>query len=78
MKSVMRTIERVVTRDKRKRTVTLRPKGTELDYNGCRDVIEGGQMVSGLQMASKAFINICDVELGSSPLSSWNIRVWTP
>jgi len=64
MKSVMRTIERVVTQDKRKRTVTLRPKGTKSDYNGCRDVIGNGQTVSGLQMASKAFTIICDVELG--------------
>jgi len=64
MKSVMRTIERVVTQDKRKRIVTLRPKGTKSDYNGCRYVIGNGQMVSGLQMASKAFTIICDVELG--------------
>jgi hypothetical protein len=64
MKSVMRTIERVVIKDKRKRTVTLRPKGTKSDYNGCRDVIGNGQTVSGLQMASKSFTIICDVELG--------------
>ena len=64
MKSVMRIIEKVVTHDKRKRIVTLRPKGTKSDYNGCRDVIGNGQTISGLQMASKAFINICDVELG--------------
>jgi len=64
MKSVMRTIERVVTQDKRKRTVTLRPKGTKPDYNGCGDVVGGGRMVSGSQMASKAFIIICDAELG--------------
>ena len=64
MKSVMRTIERVVTQDKRKRTVTLRPKGTKPDYNGCGDGIGNGQTVSGLQMASKSFTIICDVELG--------------
>ena len=64
MKSVMRTIERVVTQDKRKRIVTLKPKGTKSDYNGCRDVIGNEQTVSGLQMASKAFTIICDVELG--------------
>ncbi len=64
MKSVMRTIERVVKRDKRKRIVTLKPKGTKSDYNGCRDVIGNGQTVSGLQMASKAFTIICDIELG--------------
>ena len=50
--------------DKRKRTVTLRPKGTESDYNGCGNVIGNGQTVSGSQMASKAFTIICDVELG--------------
>ena len=63
LESVMRTIERVVTQDKRKRTVTLGPKGTKPDYNGCRDVVGNGQTVSGLQMASKVFIIICDVEL---------------
>ena len=64
MKSVMRTIERVVTQDKRKRIVTLKPKGTKSDYNGCKDVIGNGQMISGLQMASKAFTIICDIKLG--------------
>jgi hypothetical protein len=64
MKSVMRTIERVVTQDKRKRIVTLKPKGTKSDYNGCKDIIGNGQTVSGLQMASKAFMIICDIELG--------------
>jgi hypothetical protein len=64
MKSVMRTIKRVVTQDKRKRIVTLRPKGTKSDYNGCKDVIGNGQTVFGLQVASKAFTIICDVELG--------------
>lgn len=64
MKSVMQTIERVVTQDKRKRIVTLKPKGTKSDYNGCKDVIGNGQMISGLQMASKAFTIICDVKLG--------------
>ena len=63
-KSVMRTIERVVTQDKRKRIVTLKPKSTKSDYNGCEDVIGNGQTVSGLQMASKVFTIICDIELG--------------
>jgi len=63
MKSVMRTIERVVTQDKRKRIV-LRPKCTKSDYNDCGDVVGNGRTVSGLQMASKVFIIICDVELG--------------
>ena len=39
-------------------------KGMEPDYNGLRDIIGNGQTVSGLQMASKAFTIICDVELG--------------
>ena len=64
MKSVMRTTKRVVTQDERKRIVTLRPKGTKPDYTGYRDVIGDGQTVSGSQVASKAFIIICDVELG--------------
>ena len=64
MKSVMRTTERVVTQDKRKRTVTLRPKGTKPDYTGYRYAIGNGQMVSGSQVASKVFTIICDVELG--------------
>ncbi len=64
MKSVKRTIVRVVTYNKRKRTATLRPKGTESDYNGYSDVIVDGRTIPGLQMASKAFIGICDVELG--------------
>jgi len=64
MKSVKRTIVRVVTYNKRKRTATLRPKGTESDYNGYSDVIVDGRMILGLQMASKVFIIICDVELG--------------
>ena len=77
MKSIMRTIERVVTQDKRKR-IALRPKGTKSDYNGCKDVIGNEQTVSGLQMASKVFTIICDVELGSSPICSRKSRVVTP
>jgi len=64
MKSIMRTIVRVVIIDKRKRTVTLRPKGEEPDYNGWINVIGNGHTVSGSQVASKVFIIICDVELG--------------
>ena len=64
MKSVIRTIIRVVTQDKRKRTVTLRPKGMKPDYNGCVYIIVNGQMVSGLYVASKVSTIICDVELG--------------
>ncbi|KAF5415517.1 MAG: hypothetical protein C5S48_05675 [Candidatus Methanogaster sp.] len=62
MKSVKRTIIRVVIYNKRKRTVTLRPKGTESGYNGYGNVIVDGRTVPGLQMASKVFIIICDVE----------------
>ena len=64
MKSITRTIVRVVNIDKRKRTVTLKPKGEELDYNGWIDVIGNGHTVPGLQMASKVSIIICDVKLG--------------
>ena len=67
MKSVKRTIVRVVNDNKRKRTVTLRPKGMESDYNGYGDVIVDGRTVPGLQMASKVFIIICDVEPGFAP-----------
>jgi len=75
MKSVERTIVRVVTYNKRKRTATLRPKDTESDYNGYSDVIVDGQTLSGSKMASKASIVICDVELGSSHICSRNRRV---
>nr|QNT35529.1 hypothetical protein NCGJLENL_00013 [uncultured Methanosarcinales archaeon] len=64
MKSVMRTIVRVVIYDKRNWVDTLRPKGTEPDHNGCRDAMEDGQTILSSKMASKAFIIICDVELG--------------
>ena len=36
----------------------------ESDYNDSCHIIGNEQMVPGLQMASKAFINICVVELG--------------
>ena len=64
MKSVMRTIVRVVKSNKRNWIDTLRPKGTESNHNGYLDVMGNGQTVPGSQMASKAFIVICDVELG--------------
>jgi len=64
MKSMMRTIVRVVIIDKRKWTDTLRPKGEEQNYNGWIGVMGNGHAVPGLQMASKVFIIICDVELG--------------
>ena len=67
MKSIMRTIVRVVIIDKRKWTDTLRPKGEESDYNGWINVIGNGHTVPGLQMTSKVFIIICDVELGKPP-----------
>ncbi|KAF5411472.1 MAG: hypothetical protein C5S38_09375 [Candidatus Methanophagaceae archaeon] len=43
MKSVKQTIVRVVTYNKRKWVDTLRPKGTESDYNGWHGVMEDGQ-----------------------------------
>ena len=46
------------------RLFTLEPKGTESDYNGSSDVIGNGHMILGLQMASKAFEIIQDMELG--------------
>jgi hypothetical protein len=64
MKSVMRTIVRVVNSNKRNWVDTLRPKGAESVHNGYWDVMGNGQTVLGSQMASKAFIGICDVELG--------------
>ncbi len=64
MKSVKRTIVRVVTYNKRKRTATLRPKGTESDYNGWHDVIGAGHTIPGSKMVSKVFISICGAELG--------------
>ena len=64
MKSIMRTIVRVVNYDKRNWVDTLRPKGTESDHNGCLDVMGDGKTIHGLNMASKAFISICGAELG--------------
>ncbi len=43
---------------------TLRPKGMESDYNGFHHIIGIGQTISGLEMASKVFTIIYDVELG--------------
>ena len=46
------------------RLITLRPKGTKSDYNGSLDIIVNGHTIFGLQVASKVFEIICDVELG--------------
>jgi len=46
------------------RLTTLKPKGTKSDYDGLRNVIVNGQTIFGLQVASKVFEIICDVELG--------------
>ena len=59
------------------RLPSLRPKGTESDYNGCCHSIGNGQMVPGLEMASKAFIIIRDAELGK-PYMLPNIWVGAP
>ncbi len=64
MKSVMRTIVRVVNLNKRNWVDTLRPKGVESGHNGYHDVMEYGLTIPGSKMASKASIVICDVELG--------------
>ena len=45
------------------RLITLRPKGTKSDYDGSCYIIVNGQMIFGLQVASKVFKIICDVEL---------------
>jgi hypothetical protein len=39
-------------------------KGTKSGCNGFVDVTTNGQMIFGLQVASKVFTIICDVELG--------------
>ena len=64
MKSVMRTIVRVVMLNKRNGLFTLKPKGTEPDHTGCGYIMGNEQRVLGLQMASKVYIIICDIELG--------------
>jgi len=64
MKSVMRTIVRVVNYDKRNWVDTLRPKGVEFGHNGYHNVMVYGHTIPGSKMASKAFIVICDVKLG--------------
>ena len=48
MKSIIRTIVRIVIANKRNRTDTLKPKGTEPDYNGLRYIVGNGQMAPGL------------------------------
>jgi hypothetical protein len=46
------------------RLITLRPKGTKSDYNGSLDIMVNGHTIFGLQVASKVFKIICDVEHG--------------
>ncbi len=46
------------------RLTTLKPKGTKSDYAGFGNIIVNGQMIFGLQVASKVFEIICDVKLG--------------
>ena len=43
---------------------TLKPKGIESDYNDCVHIMGNGQMILGLQVASKVFKIMHDVELG--------------
>jgi len=43
------------------------------DYNDCGGVVGNGQTVSGLQVASKVFISICDVELGKPNMLPENL-----
>ena len=64
-----------MTSNKRNWAVTLKPKGKEPDHNACALIMGNGQSVPGLQMASKVFTIICDVELGKPhvlPLSGRN------
>jgi len=46
------------------RLTTLKPKGTKSDYDGSCHIIGNGHTIFGLQVASKVFGIICDVELG--------------
>ncbi len=46
----------------------LNQKGTKSGCNGFSYVTVNGQMVFGLQVASKVFKIICDVELGKSDI----------
>jgi hypothetical protein len=46
------------------RLTTLKPKGTKSDYDGSSNIIVNGHTIFGLQVASKVFKIICDVELG--------------
>ena len=55
----------------------LNQNGTEPGYNGFIHIIEYGQMVLGLEMASKAFKIIYNAELGK-PIALPNKRVGTP
>ena len=64
MKRIMRTTVRVVNYDKRNWVDTLRPKGVESGHNGYHNVMENGQTIPGLKVASKAFVSICGAELG--------------
>ncbi len=46
------------------RLTTLKPKGTKSDHDGSCHIMVNGQMIFGLQVASKVFTIICDVKLG--------------
>jgi 3-deoxy-D-arabino-heptulosonate 7-phosphate (DAHP) synthase len=43
---------------------TLKPKGTKSGWNGFVNITENGRMVFGLEVTSKVFTNIHNVELG--------------
>lgn len=45
---------------------TLKPKGTKSGCNGFVDITENGRMVFGLEVTSKVFTTIYNVELGKS------------
>ncbi len=57
--------------NKRKQTVIrLSQKGIESDYNGSSHIIGNGQMILGLQMASKALRNYSRYGTWVHPMSS--------
>jgi hypothetical protein len=53
-----------VKQNERKQVDTLKPKGMESGYNGSADIMANGQMIPGLQMASKVYHIIRSMELG--------------
>ncbi len=57
---------------------SLRPKCTKSDYNECRGVVGIGQTVSGLQMATNAFLSTYEWQLSWFCRFLWSIAVACP